>query len=332
MDFSTLKKKSSDLTRLSKQIEKVNSGADRSVDTRFWKLTRDTAGNGYAVIRFLPQPAVDGEDGMPWVQVWDHGFQGPTGKWYIENSLTTIGRDDPVSEFNGRLWKASNDDDSPERKQARAQKRRLHFISNILVVNDPANPENNGKVFLFKYGKKIFKKIESAMHPDWLNHRAEPRPDLGDEPAFNPFDLEAGANFKLKMRTVAGYPNYDEAVFVAPTPVATEESKLVAIWKSEHSLKAFVDPNGVDHRGEPLFKPYDVLKKKFEEVLGMTPGRSAPVQESKTSASADVPPWEDEVDPIDRTPSPALEKTPSFDEDEDLSDELAKFKGMLKDN
>jgi hypothetical protein len=165
-NFASLKKSSTDISRLTKEIEKINQpqgNNEREEDTRFWKLERDKAGNGMAVIRFLPAPAVDGDDALPWIRYFDHGFKGPTGKWYIENSLTSIGQKDPVGEFNSSLWNASSDDNSWQRKQAREQKRRLHYLVNIYVVKDPSNLANEGKVFLYKFGKKIFDKLTAAM-------------------------------------------------------------------------------------------------------------------------------------------------------------------------
>jgi len=250
-NFAKLKT-SSDLGRLTKEIEKFNSPTENADESNYWKLERDKSGNGSAVIRFLPAPAVDGDDALPWVRYWDHGFKGPkTGLWYIENSRTTIGEKDPVSEYNSRLWNESSDDNSPQRKQARDQKRRLHYVSNILVVSDPKHPENEGKVFLFKYGKKIFDKINLAMNPEFD----------GDKPV-NPFDMWKGANFKLRMRTVAGYPNYDESSWESPSAISDNDEKLEAIWKSEYSLKEIIAPD--------KFKSYEELAAKLERVLADT--------------------------------------------------------------
>jgi hypothetical protein len=252
-NFATLKKSSGALDRLSKEIEKLNTPAsgEKKGDDRFWKLERDKSGNGSAVIRFLPPSAIDGDDALPWVRVFDHGFKGPSGKWYIENSLTTLNQKDPVSEYNSQLWNASTDDQSWQRKQARAQKRRLHYISNIYVVSDPKNPDNEGKVFLFKFGKKIFDKITMAMNPEFE----------GDE-AVNPFDFWKGANFKIRIRTVDGYPNYDQSLFDASRPLKDDDAELERIWNKQHSLKEFVDPKN--------FKSYEELKRRLDEVLGET--------------------------------------------------------------
>jgi hypothetical protein len=263
-NFASLKKSSADIGRLTKEIEKINQpqGEGRAEDDRYWKLNRDKAGNGMAVFRFLPAPAVDGDDALPWIRYFDHGFKGPTGKWFIENSLTSLGQKDPVSEFNSQLWNASSDENSWQRKQAREQKRRLHYVANIYVVKDPSNPANEGKVFLYKFGKKIFDKLTSAMNPEYE----------GDKP-LNPFDFWSGANFKLRSKMVAGYVNYDTSSFDTPGPLLDDDAELEKIWKSEHSLKEVLDPKN--------FKSYDELKRKLEDVLGATLGSAdAPVVES----------------------------------------------------
>jgi len=295
-NFATLKKSSSTLDRLTKEIEKVNSPASdkKSGDDRFWKLERDKSGNGAAVIRFLPSPAVDGDDALPWVRIFDHGFKGPTGKWYIENSLTTLNLKDPVSEYNSQLWNASSDDNSPTRKQARAQKRRLSYISNIMVISDTKNPENEGKVFLFKYGKKIFDKITMSMNPEFE----------GDE-AVNPFDFWKGANFKIRIRTVDGYPNYDQSLFESPKPLFDDDDKLESLWKREYSLTEFLSASN--------FKSYEDLKARLdmvldlanEEMAWMKPATAAPVAQKATPKVKTI---EDEV-PFD---------TLFLDDDEDL--------------
>lgn len=297
-NFATLKKSSSSLDRLTKEIEKINAPASESkeADTRFWKLERDKAGNGSAVIRFLPAPAVDGDEALPWVRYFDHGFKGPTGKWYIENSLTSIGEKDPVGEFNSKLWNESSDDNSWQRKQAREQKRRLHYVANIYVVSDPKHPENEGKVFLFKFGKKIFDKISLAMNPEFE----------GDEP-LNPFDLWKGANFKIRIRTVDGYPNYDQSSFDSSKPLSDDDDKLEAIWNKEYSLKEFVDRKN--------FKSYDELKKRLDEVLGMSGSgaamnvQSIPAAQKRKAVEEDSPPF-------------------SVDDDDD---DLAAFKALAND-
>ena len=244
MSFSDLKKKSSlgSLTnKLVKEVEKMTKQGNG--DERLWKPQLDKSGNGYAVIRFLPAP--DGED-LPWVKLYSHAFQGPNG-WYIENSRTTIGDKDPVSEYNSQLWNTGRDSDKDE---ARRQKRKLSYYSNIYVVKDSINPENEGKVFLFKYGKKIFDKITAAMQPEFE-----------DEKPINPFDFWQGANFKLKIKKVAGYWNYDSSEFGRVEPLLDDDDALEAIWKKEYPLTAIA---GVDQ-----FKPYEELKKRMNYVLGL---------------------------------------------------------------
>lgn len=301
-NFASLKKTSADIGRLTKEIEKINAPqTERAEDNRFWTLSRDKAGNGSAVIRFLPAPAVDGDDSLPWVRYFDHGFKGPSGKWYIENSLTTIGQKDPVSEYNSALWNASSDDASWQRKQARDQKRRLHYIANIQVLKDSSNPENEGKVFLFKFGKKIFDKITLAMNPQYP-----------DDPAMNPFDLWNGANFKLRTRMVAGYLNYDQSTFESPSALSDSDAELEKIWKSEYSLKEFVDPKN--------FKSYDELKKRLTEVLGSTVSSVGAVNDQITDSVTQKPSFESSK------PRKSVEDTPPFDTETD--EDLDYFKSL----
>ena len=246
MSFSNLKKQSSlgSLTaKLVSQVEKMNKGSN-GVDDRLWKPEVDKAGNGYAVIRFLPAP--DGED-LPWAKLYTHAFQA-SGGWYIENSLTTLGQKDPVSEHNSQLWNSGVDSD---KEVARKQKRKLSYYSNVYVVKDPSNPANEGKVFLFRYGKKIFDKITAAMQPEFE-----------DEQAINPFDFWAGANFKIKIKKVAGYWNYDSSEFAAPAPLLDDDDAMEAVWKQEYSLAELVAPD--------QFKSYEDLKKRLDYVLGLT--------------------------------------------------------------
>ena len=242
MSFASLKKQSSlgSLTaKLVKEFDKTNKV--NSGDERLWKPEVDKAGNGYAVIRFLPAP--DGED-LPWVKMYSHAFQGPGG-WYIENSLTTLNQKDPCSEFNTSLWNSGVESD---KQIARNQKRKLAFYSNIYVVKDPANPENEGKVFLYKFGKKIFDKIMGAMQPEFE-----------DESPLNPFDFWQGADFKVKIKKVAGYWNYDSSEFAAAAPLLKDDDALEQLWKKEYSLSEIVAAD--------QFKTYDELKKRLESVL-----------------------------------------------------------------
>ena len=244
MSFANLKKQSklgSLTAKLVKEVEKMNNNG-ASGDDRLWKLDVDKSGNGYAVIRFLPAP--ENED-LPFVKLYSHAFQG-SGGWYIENSLTTLGQKDPVSEYNSQLWNNGTD---AGKEMARKQKRKLTYISNIYVVKDPANPENEGKTFLYKYGKKIFDKLTAAMQPEFE-----------DEEAIDPFDFWQGANFKLKAKNVAGYRNYDSSEFAAVSPLLDDDDAMESIWKKELSLSEFVAPD--------QFKTYDELKVRLEYVLG----------------------------------------------------------------
>jgi hypothetical protein len=256
MSFSNLKKQSSlgSLTaKLVKEVEKQNNTGGGGSDERLWKPEMDKSGNGYAVIRFLPAP--DGEE-LPWAKMFSHAFQGPGG-WYIENSLTTIGQKDPLGELNRELWNSGIDSD---KETVRKQKRKLSFYANIYVVRDPANPQNEGGVFLYKFGKKIFDKIMEAMQPEFE-----------DEDPINPFDFWQGANFKLKLKKVAGYWNYDSSEFDRVSPLLDDDEALEAIWKKEYSLTDIVAPD--------KFKSYEDLKKRLDAVLGKSNRR--PVEETE---------------------------------------------------
>ncbi len=260
--FSSLKASSQKtLDKLTAEIAKIQDKGGSKEDNRYWKPTVDKVGNGSAVIRFLPAPP--GED-LPFIRYWDHGFLGASGKWYIEKSLTTLGKEDPVSEYNSELWAISSDDNSPTRKQARAQKRRLHFVANIYVVKDPGNPKNEGKVFLYEFGKKIFDKINYMMNPEF-----------DDETPMNPFNLWEGADFKLKIRKVDGYQNYDKSEFDEQSALFDDDDKLEEIWKSEYSLQSLLDPSN--------FKTYDELKKKLNAVLGLSEQVSRDLPESEAA-------------------------------------------------
>ena len=300
MSFAKLKKQSklgSLTAKLVKEVEKMNNNGT-SGDDRLWKLDVDKSGNGYAVIRFLPAP--DGED-LPFVKLYSHAFQGPGG-WYIENSLTTLGQKDPVSEYNTQLW--NNGTDSGK-ETARKQKRKLTYTSNIYVVKDPANPENEGKVFLFKYGKKIFDKLTAAMQPEFE-----------DEEAIDPFDFWQGANFKLKAKNVAGYRNYDSSEFAAQSPLLDDDDALEALWKKELSLAEIVATD--------QFKTYEDLKRRLDYVLGNT----APRQDVEV---------EDEVEIIERERA-ELEVTAAADStsrsvtsNEDEDDALSYFAKLAEE-
>ena len=254
MSFADLKRKSqNNLQFLQKELEKSASG--KQVDERFWKPEVDASGNGYAVIRFLPAP--EGET-VPWAKVYSHAFQGPGG-WYIENSLTTLGDKDPVGEVNRRLWNSGSDED---KETARKQKRKLQYYSNIYVVKDPKHPENEGKVLLYKYGKKIHDKILAAMQPEFQ-----------DETPVNVFDLWEGANFKLKIKKVAGYWNYDSSEFDSVSALSADDDELEATWKQEHSLEAFTNKD--------QFKTYEELEKRLNLVLGIAQRNAVPTVDSE---------------------------------------------------
>lgn len=266
MDFSKLKAMSGkkSLEAFNSELSKMSNqdSGKKGADTRFWSPTVDKAGNGMAIIRFLPPS--EGED-VPFIRFYDHGFQGPTGLWYIENSLTTIGKPDPVSEYNSKLWNTGTESN---KEIVRKQKRRLHFISNIYVLQDQANPANEGKVFLFKYGKKIFDKLNEAMNPQF-----------DDETPVNPFDFWEGANFKLKIRNVDGYRNYDKSEFDSQKPLFADDSDMETVWKSQHSLNEFMK--------ESNFKSYDKLKERLVSVLNLE--NSTPVQAKEKLAEQPAP-------------------------------------------
>ena len=294
MSLSTLKKSNS-LDKLLGAVQAENAPQEKKSyqDDRLWKPTMDKTGNGYAVIRFLP--AVEGED-MPWAKVWNHAFQGPTGQWYIENSLTTLGQNDPVSEMNSAYWNSGVESD---KEIARRQKRKLQYFANIYVVQDPANPQNEGKVMLYRFGKKIFDKCMEAMQPAFQ-----------DESPVNPFDFWEGANFKLKLRKVDGYWNYDKSEFEAPSALFDDDDKLEETWKSQYPLSEFTSASN--------FKSYDELKKRLDMVLAgtTTVGNAAEVMEDAPKA----PPK------VDTKPTPA----PTVDTD-DEGDSLSYFEKLANE-
>lgn len=305
MSFANLKKsRAASMDKLLKAAEKVGGGGEKKSygDDRFWKPTRDKSGNGYAVIRFLPAP--EGED-IPWVQYWDHGFQGPTGKWYIENSLTSIGQNDPVSEYNSVLWNSGHEED---KEQARKQKRRLHYVSNIYVVSDPSNPQNEGKVFLYKFGKKIFDKIMDVMQPQFQ-----------DETPMNPYDFWEGADFKIKIRNVQGWVNYDSSEFASQSEfLGGDENDLEEVYNKLESLQDFLDPKN--------YKSYAELKAKLNQVLG----EGAPMT---TAESIDLDETEEYQAPVQKK---AFEK-PTREEPvaaaaEEEDDTLSYFAKLASDN
>ena len=287
MSFANLKSsRGSSIDQLVKAAEAVSTKTETKsyADDRFWKPTQDKAGNGYAVIRFLP--AKEGED-LPWVRYWDHGFKGPTGLWYIENSLTSIGQADPVSESNGLLWNSGREED---KQTARDRKRRLHYVSNIMVVSDSANPDAEGKVFLYKFGKKIFDKIMDQMQPQFA-----------DEEPVNPFDFWEGADFKIKIRKVEGWTNYDKSEFAAPAAVAGgDEEALEGIYNKLYSLSEFTNPEN--------YKTYAELKAKLNRVLGVDAGEVMQPEDMRYAPA-----------PSEKVAEPAPIQEASNDEDETLS-------------
>ena len=306
--FAQLKSQKNSFDKLNAQLQKLSGNQTQQQsygDDRLWKAEVDKAGNGYAVLRFLPAP--EGED-MPFVRLWDHGFQGPGG-WYIENSLTSIGQQDPVSEYNSQLWNSGVESD---KEIVRKQKRRLKYFSNVYVVKDSANPSNEGKVFLFQYGKKIFDKLNEAMNPQFE-----------DEDAVNPFDFWGGANFNLKIRNVEGYRNYDRSDFSSPSPLSEDDEELERIWKSQHSLQELVDPKN--------FKSYDELKTKLYRVLALDGGVHAP----KTTAEEDEPAVMDFKPKFKEASAPEPQRedsSPSWSNDDDEDDDsLSFFKKLAED-
>lgn len=305
MSFANLKRSSQNsLDKLADQVNKLNS-KNSYKDDRYWTCATDKAKNGYAVIRFLPTPEADGDDANPWARIWTHGFKGPTGQWYIENCLSTLGLPDPCMDYNTMLWNSSENDKGPERTQAREQKRQLNYHSNIYVVSDPANPENEGKVFLFRYGSRIFDKLKNAMFP--------PFPDM--EP-FDPFNLWTGANFKLRIRSVDGNTNYDLSEFDKPAPLLDDDAKLEEIYKQEYSLKDLVTPD--------KFKTYEQLEARLHLVLGIKGGQTVNPSVEKQK----------EVVEEEKKPEPSFKSkpAPNFAADDDDDDDLAFFNSMNDDD
>ena len=292
--FASLKKsRSSSLNKLVTETTKINAPAEcSSEDNRFWKPTVDKAGNGYAVIRFLPEPK--GED-LPWVRTFSHGFQGPSGKWYIENSLTTFNEKDPVSEYNSTLWNNGTD---TGKDQARKQKRRLSYVANIFVVKDPSNPSNEGTVRLFKFGKKIFDKLNEKMNPE-----------LEDETATNPFDFWEGADLKLKIRNVEGYRNYDKSEFAEVSALEDgDDDKLEKVYEALHPLQDFLDRKN--------FKTYAELQAKLDLVLGLSGSATAPSVQTAEENVVEIPKQKE-------VSAPKIDSSDSEDENLSFFEKLA---------
>ena len=305
MSFAALKNNRTDLTKL---VEAASSGpgeqtkTDNRNDERFWQPTRDKAGNGYAVIRFLPG---DAEAPTPWVRYWDHFFKGPTGQWYVEKSLTSIGQSDPLSESNSKLW---NEDGSEEAKRiVRERKRNLRYIANVLIISDPSAPENEGQVKLYRFGKKIFDKIMDSMQPQFP-----------DERPVNPFDMWQGADFTVKIRKVEGYPNYDASAFKSPSAMAGSDEDLEAIYNKQHDMTEWTEPKN--------FKSYDELKARLAVVLGesSTP-MTAKVMES-LDQSNDIPGFPEQATPsVTSAPAPVVSTAESSMDDDDTMSYFAKL-------
>ncbi len=306
MDIQALRKmRNNDFGAISNAFEKIANPQSESksyADDRFWKLEGDKAGNGTATIRFLPR--VEGDE-LPWVRVFSHGFQGPTGKWYIENSLTTLGEQDPVSELNTTLW---NSGVEANKKIAQNQKRRLSYVANVLIVSDPKHPENEGKVVLFKFGKKIFDKIMDKA-----------RPTFEDEKPVNVFDFWEGANFKLRMRKKDGYTNYDESAFMEPSPLG-DDDQIVEVASKQYKLSEFLDRKN--------FKTYEELKRKLDEVLSGNGfnAKSAAELASDEPASAAAP------EPAKSAPAftPKASAKPALDDDDE--DVMSYFEKIAKED
>ena len=305
MSFNTLsdlRKQRGNFDNLIKEVEKISNPKSnfKKGDDREWKPTVDSAGNGYAVVRFLPLSPGAGETDVPWVRIFNHGFQGPGGKWYIENSLTTLNKQDPVSELNTELW---NSGVEANKEIARKQKRRLNYWANVLVVEDPNNPANEGQVFIYKFGKKIFDKIQDVM-----------KPEFQDEKPVNPFDFDEGANFKLKIRQVEGYRNYDKSEFEKPSPLAEDDAKIEAVWNKQYDLGTLVSPD--------QFKSYEELKNKLDMVLG---GKTIPTAETITATTdtAEAPQAPVMAAPV----QPGVVESDSSEED----DTLSYFKQLAED-
>jgi len=297
--FSNLKRQSGNLDKLSKAIEALNTSSE-SADKpdNFWKPQVDKAGNGMAVIRFLPASEKDGDDALPWVKIHKHGFQGPGG-WLIDNCLTTLNKQCPVCEHNSTLWQSGIE---ANKDVVRKQKRKLDYIANVYIISDPKHPENEGKVKLFRFGKKIFDKISEAMNPQFE-----------DEQAINPFDMWKGANFKLKIRKVEGYQNYDKSEFDSPAPLLSDDDELEKIWKSEFSLSDLIS--------DKEFKSYDELKKRLDKVLGLngeTPTPKTTVETIKEQAKS--------------APKPVAEDSPFVEPDSSEDDDLSYFAKLAEED
>ena len=302
MSFAALKRNRTDLSKLVEQAKETSGTQNtrQSQDDRFWQPTRDKAGNGYAVIRFLPG---DAEAATPWVRYWDHAFKGPTGQWYIEKSLTSIGQQDPLSELNSKMWNSGIESD---KGIVRQRKRNLRYIANVLIVSDPSNPENEGQVKLYRFGKKIFDKIMDSMQPQFP-----------DETPVNPFDMWEGADFTLKIRKVEGYPNYDASSFKSPAAMPGSDEELEAVYEKQYDLNEWTDPKN--------YKTYDELKTRLALVLGESAPRTAK-QEASLDLDDEIPDFPTAAAPAaPSAPAPAVSTAESSMNDDDTMSYFAKL-------
>ena len=287
VDFSNLKKSSGNLDTLKAKVAELNASTEGKSDKEnFWRPEVDKAGNGMATIRFLPAAAVDGEDGLPWAKIFEHGFQGPGG-WLIDKCLTTKNQQCPVCEHNNKLW---NSGIEANKDIVRKQKRKLSYIANVYIISDPKHPENEGQVKLFKFGAKIFEKVTGAMNPAFE-----------DETPINPFDLWKGANFKLRITKVAGYQNYDKSEFTSPSALLDDDEKLEKIWKSQFSLTELT--------ADKEFKSYDMLKTRLDKVLGLNDEGDAPRARTTVEQAKAMP----------RKPAPVMADAGIAEDDDDLA-------------
>lgn len=305
MSFSDyLANRQSAMTNMVENLQKdINQGSRSGDDDRIWKPKMGSDNTGYAVVRFLPGKDVSK---TPWIRMYDHGFQGPSGKWYIENSLTTLGQQDPVSEYNSKLW---NNGTESGKEQARKQKRRTSYYANVLVVKDPANPQNEGKIKLYKFGQKIFDKVMTAMQPEFA-----------DEDPMNPFDLFEGANFRIKIKMVGGYWNYDSSDFERPAPLSEDESKLEQIFNGQYDVHELIAPD--------QFKSYEELQQKLNMVLGEGPS----AQETQTAADVEKVEAKSEFDDYFKSDTTTSEGSVSSSETSTDDDDLESyFKSLATD-
>lgn len=307
MSFADLKKNAKSLSEIVEAAKAAEGSTNNSKDDRFWIPSKDKAGNGYAVIRFLPGLQVDGQ---PWVRYWDHAFKGPTGQWYIEKSLTSIGQQDAIAELNSKLWNSGRESD---KEIVRKRKRNLRYVSNILVISDPANPENEGKVMLFRYGKKIHDKIMEAMSPQFP-----------DETPINPFNMWEGADFVLKIRKVEGYANYDASSFKSPSAINDDDDVLEQIYDKQYDLSEWSDPKN--------YKSYDELKERLDLVLGLKKNADPVKEQSMADEMNDgIPDFGSKPEPEYSSASepeiPTAES--SMDDDDDI---MAKFAALANDD